>query len=107
MLPSRAGGEIDGGARREEDVRPIIRWGYESIRQARVLADDGEMRYVADLCEALMGDERIAAKLEDRALALTGAPISFEIAPKGRQRRAAKKQGSEEDGSTCTRNRLR
>jgi hypothetical protein len=97
MLPSRAGGEIDGGARREEDVRPIIRWGYESIRQARVLADDGEMRYVADLCEALMGDERIAAKLEDRALALTGAPISFEIAPKGRQRRAAKKAAEAED----------
>jgi hypothetical protein len=96
VLPSRSGGEVDGGERREEDIRPVIRWTYESIRAARVLADDGEMRYVADLCEMLMGDERISSKLEDRALSLSAAPIQFEIAPKGRQRRAAKRAAEAE-----------
>lgn len=95
--PSRSGGSVDGGERREEDVRPIKQWSYASIRQAALLADDGEMRYVADLCETLMGDERIGAKLEDRALALTGAPIAFEQAPKGRQRRAAMRAAQAEE----------
>lgn len=88
-LPSRSGGHIDSGERREEDIRPVKQWSYSSIRDAALLADDGEMRWIAELCETLMGDERIAAKLEDRALSLTSAPIAFEQAPKGRLRRAA------------------
>jgi hypothetical protein len=90
-MSSRSGGVLDGGERREEDVRPVKRWSLASIRYAASLADDGDLRYVAELCETLMGDERIGAKLEDRALALTAAPIAFEQAPKGRKKKAALK----------------
>lgn len=89
-LPARAGGgSIDAGERREVFDIPVKSWTYSAMRTAELLAEDGDMKYLAELCETLMGDERINAKLEDRSLALTSAPITFEAAPKGRQRRAA------------------
>jgi hypothetical protein len=97
QLPSRKGGQFDNGERVEEHVHPVKSWSFSSIRQAALLADDGDMRWIAHLCETLMGDERIASKLEDRALALTSAPITFEQAPKGRAKKAAMRAAQAEE----------
>lgn len=97
QLPSRKGGSFDNGERVEQHIHPVKSWSFSSIREAALLADDGEMRWIAELCETLMGDERIAAKLEDRALALTSAPIAFEQAPKGRAKKAAMRAAQAEE----------
>jgi len=90
-------GPVDATPHLEDDVRPVLSWTWESVRAARIIADDGDMRYVADLCEMLMTDERIRSKLNDLADTIVGAPIEFDLAQSGRKRRAAKKAAEAED----------
>lgn len=75
-------------APREGSVRTFIEWTPTLLKSAELLADGGNLRLAADLCEALLGDDRIAAVLGARTRALLGKSVSFE-AGRGRRRRAA------------------
>jgi hypothetical protein len=64
-------------------------WDYDSYYGAMSLAESGDMRGIADLCMAIMGSPRAGADLRTRALAISGAPIRFDRAPRGRRARTA------------------
>lgn len=55
------------------------------------LAESGDMRGIADLCAAIMGSPPVDADLRTRALGISGAPIRFDRAPRGRRSRSAVK----------------
>jgi phage gp29-like protein len=62
------------------------------------MAESGDMRAVADLCTTIMGSPRAGADLRTRRLAITGAPVEFDKAAKGRlARRALNSASAEED----------
>jgi hypothetical protein len=53
-------------------------WSRELMTVAEVQADMGNLRLAADLCEALLGDDRIQAVLRTRVQALLGLAPTFE-----------------------------
>lgn len=69
----------------EPSIRNFIDWTPDKIRTAEVLADAGTMRYAADLCDQLLGDDRIEGVLFVRARGLLRLPLTFEKSA-GRQR---------------------
>lgn len=63
-------------------------WSLSLIRTAELSADNGDLRLAAQLCEWLLGDDRIARQLHTRAQALLGLTPTFEAS--GDKRRSAK-----------------
>jgi hypothetical protein len=88
QLPTR-GGQVDASVFLEEWQSVLYGWDYDSYHSAQSLAEAGDMRAVADLCTSIMGSPRAGADLRTRTLAITGAPVSFDKAPRGRRARAA------------------
>lgn len=68
---------------------PSDSWTLDLIRQAELAADGGNLRWAADLCDALLGDDRVQGAREKLA-GLFGLPLRFEDGV-GRMRRRAKR----------------
>lgn len=85
------------GAYTEPHVRTITTWTPDDIRRAIQIADNGDLIRAADLCEAILGDDRVSGVLNTRINALLGAPLTFEPG-RGRRRGAAVRalEGSED-----------
>jgi hypothetical protein len=66
---------------------PADSWTPDLIRQAELAADAGQLRWAAELCDALMGDDRVQSA-RDKLSALFGMPLVFEDGV-GRARRKA------------------
>lgn len=66
---------------------PADSWTPELIRQAESAADAGQLRWAAELCDALLGDDRVLSA-RDKLSALFGMPLVFEDGV-GRARRTA------------------
>lgn len=64
-------------------------WTHELIQLAELQADRGDLRLAADLCEALLGDDRLQGVLRTRSQALFGLQPTFE-ATSGDGRRHAR-----------------
>ena len=62
----------------EPTVRNFIDWTPDRIRTAELMCDAGVMRYAADLCDQLLGDDRISGTLFVRARGLLRLPLTFE-----------------------------
>lgn len=71
---------------REPSVRAIYTWTPALIRSAEVACTGGNLRIAADLCEWMIGDDRIQAVLETRADALLG--LDFSLIERGDARRS-------------------
>jgi hypothetical protein len=79
-------------------ARTWIEWTPDLIRAAMQLADGGSLRLAADLCEAMLGDDRVQGALNLRARGLLGLPLSFERAGDGRRAgRAVRHLDAEQD----------
>lgn len=63
---------------REPSARYWYTWSPALIRTAEITAYSGNLRLAADLCEWMMGDDRVAAVLDTRCDALLGLPFSIE-----------------------------
>jgi phage gp29-like protein len=78
------------GSLRSQVIQPSVRtytiWTPTRIRAAEIEADGGSMRRVANLCDWLLGDDRIRGCLDVRAQALFGLDPKFE--PSGDKRRS-------------------
>lgn len=59
-------------------ARTSLIWSRELMQVAEWQADTGRLRLAADLCEALLGDDRIQAVLRTRVQALLGLAPTFE-----------------------------
>lgn len=68
---------------------PSDSWTPGLIRLAEQSADAGNLRWAADLCDALLGDDRVQGAREKLA-GLFGLPLAFEDGA-GRMRRRAKR----------------
>lgn len=79
----------------EPSVRTFADWSPDTIRSALVLAENGNLRLMADLCDHIMADDTAGAKLDDRA-GLFRLPLAFEPA-KGAARRTPVIKASEDD----------
>lgn len=81
-LPSPPGARSVGSIKLfEPSVRYYYSWTPALIRAAEVAATSGNLRLAADLCEWMMGDDRVSAVLETRSDALLGLP--FDLKPRG------------------------
>jgi transposase len=67
------------------------------LRSAEVLADGGYLRMAAELCETMLGDDRIKSVVDQRTEALFGLDLSFEEGIGRLKRRAIKALEVEED----------
>jgi len=56
--------------------RACLTWTPEMLRSAEVLADGGYLRMAADLCETMLGDDRIKTVVDQRTEALFGLDLS-------------------------------
>ena len=77
-----------GGLRkayREPSVRSLLDWTPASRRSAIALADSGNLRLAADLCETMMSDDRVVGCINTRMRGLMGLPRSFERGKDGRR----------------------
>ena len=66
---------------REMAVQSVLDWTPPRVRAALYGADAGVMADAADLCEAIMTDDRVAGVLSSRTLSLLGMPLVWEGAP--------------------------
>jgi hypothetical protein len=72
----------------EPSVRTWTQWTSARIRTAEIAADGGSLYQLAQLCEWIMADDRVAACLNTRVNALLGLEPTFEAS--GDKRRAAR-----------------
>lgn len=63
-------------------------WTRELLQVAEMQADRGDLRLAADLCEALLGDDRIQGVLRTRTQALFGLQPTFEATSGDGRRRS-------------------
>lgn len=89
-LPTR-GGSVDASQYHEQWAHVLHGWDYDAYHAAQSLAESGDMRGIADLCVSIAGSPRAGADLRTRELAITGAPVVFDKAPRGRRARSAVK----------------
>lgn len=75
---------------RERSMRVMTEWTPSQIRAAESMADGGNLRLAADLCETLLSDDRVQGVLSTRTRGLLGLKLSFEPGV-GRQRKQAVK----------------
>lgn len=83
------GGNVDGSQYFEQWAHVLHGWNYDSYAAAQRMAESGDMCAIADLCISIMGSARAGADLRTRALAISGAQIRFDRAPRGRRARTA------------------
>ena len=69
--------KIDSTTYREGSTRSFVEWTPGLLRSAQLMADAGQLRLAADLCEALLGDGRVQGVLGTRVLGLLGLPLHF------------------------------
>jgi hypothetical protein len=62
----------------QPSVRTFRTWNVALLRAAETSADSGNLRMVADLCEWLLGDDRIQGTLSARVESLLGLEPTFE-----------------------------
>jgi phage gp29-like protein len=62
----------------EPSARSYYTWSPTLIRSAEVSANGGNLRMAADLCEWMMGDDRVLAVLDTRCDALLGLPFELQ-----------------------------
>lgn len=62
----------------QPSVRTFTTWSVPLIRAAEMAADSGYLRQVANLCEWLLGDDRIQGTLSARVESLLGLEPTFE-----------------------------
>ncbi|HMJ57253.1 MAG TPA: DUF935 family protein [Polyangiaceae bacterium] len=62
----------------QPSVRTFTTWSVGLIRAAEMAADSGYLRQVANLCEWLLGDDRIQGTLSARVESLLGLEPTFE-----------------------------
>jgi phage gp29-like protein len=74
---------------REPSSRVLIDWTPTQIRTAEALADAGSLRLAAELCEALLADDRVTGVLSTRTRGLLGLPLTFEESGDGRRKKKA------------------
>ena len=75
---------------------PSDAWTLDLIRQAEVTADSGNLRWAAELCDAIQADDRVkAARLQLGGL--FGLPLTFEDGVGRLRRRARRAIEAEED----------
>jgi hypothetical protein len=78
--PLQLGGRaarIDTTAHRPAPIRSIQDWVPDDLRAAVSVSDTGDLRVVADLWSAIMGDDRVQSVVRTRVLALIGAKVDF------------------------------
>jgi len=78
-----------GRDRAEPATRTYRLWTVDLVRLAESSADAGNLSRAADLCDALLGDDRIPALLQTRAQGLFGLVPTFEASGDGRRRNRA------------------
>jgi phage gp29-like protein len=85
-------------AYRAPSVRSFTTWTPALLRSALSTADGGHLRSLAELCDALLGDDRIAGVFETRMGGLLALTPSFEAAGDGRRKsRAVRALEADED----------
>lgn len=74
-------------------AEPVTRtyrlWTVDLLRLAEASADGGNLIRAAELCDALLGDDRIPALLQTRAQGLFGLRPTFEASGDGRRKNRA------------------
>jgi hypothetical protein len=73
----------------EPSSRSLTDWTPDLIKSAELVAQGGNLRLAADLCEEMLADDRIKGVIETRVEGLLGLPLSFEEGV-GRRKRSAK-----------------
>ncbi len=82
----------------EPSVRTFTSWTTALIRQAEVSANSGNFRLLSQLCEWILGDDRVQSTLSTRLNALFGLEPTFEASgDKRRSNRAVKALDAGED----------
>lgn len=74
----------------EPSVRTYTTWTPAMLKSALTMADGGNLSKAADLCDAILGDDRAPAVLNTRVNAVLGSPLTFE-AGRGRSKKAVVK----------------
>ncbi len=69
----------------EPSARTWVEWTPSLVEAAEIQCSAGALRMAADLCHALLGDDRVVATLGVRTRGLMGLPVTFE--PGGDKRR--------------------
>ena len=83
---------------KERAVTSGVEWTPERIRAAERLADAGDMMLAAQLCEAMLGDDRIQGGLLDvRIRGLLGCELKFEASSARDNQPAVKALEAHED----------
>jgi hypothetical protein len=83
---------------REIQTRNLIEWTNAEVKTARILADSGNLSYLAELVDELLADDRVKGVLPQRVSGLLGLPISFEPSGDGRKKgRAVRALEGQED----------
>src|SRR5262245_35766096 len=85
----------------EPSVRTFCDWNPGLLRAARLQADGGSLRLAADLCEAMLADDRIQGVLRTRTRGLLGLKLSFEEGHGRRKKAAVRALEAEEDWWTA------
>lgn len=98
----RPGRAAAGQAERDDVIRePSSRtwqdWDADGIQAAEQLAASGNLRQAAELCHALLADERIASNLATLTRGLLGLPLSWEAGAGRSKHRAVRALEAEED----------
>jgi phage gp29-like protein len=81
----------------EPSHRTWVDWTPARVKAAERMADAGNLRLAAELCDALLADDRVQGALGVRARGLLGLPFSFEPGVGRRRRAGVKYLEAEED----------
>lgn len=81
----------------EAPPRAILTWTPADLRNALSVADSGNLTRVAQLCDAILGDDRASAVFATRRAALFGSRLIFDPARGRRKGMAVRALEAEED----------
>lgn len=96
--PALKGDAVGTSRVRESRSRNFATWTVAMLRTAQLQANRGDLSLVGELCDALLGDDRIPATLRTRTQALLGLPVTFEASGDGRRKgRAVRALEADED----------
>lgn len=83
---------------REPSLRTFAVWTPALVRAAEATADAGSLRLAADLCDAILADDRVQGVLGTRTKGLLALPLAFEAGgDKRRSGRAIRELEADED----------
>jgi len=96
--PALKGDAVGASRARESRSRSFATWTVAMLRTAQLQANRGDLSLVGELCDAMLGDDRIPGTLRTRAQALLGLPVTFEASGDGRRKgRAVRALEADED----------